>query len=278
MNVRRKSARGLSPRAFTLVELLVVIAILAIFAALLLPALARGKSAAKSAACKSNLRQLGIALNMYVADYDMYPGNGVVLFSGAISPGGDSSIFFAAAGMNWLNPYLGGKNDPTDVNSRFSLVPAGVFHCPARESRPPRPIGPNYVNLPDSDYGYNEAGTAWRTGIPRLGLGFTLEITGFDMNGWPIGPEDRVRPGQVSRPADLIAIGDSYNNWLSPDFSVTLDYRFHGSSLYPAHNGHANIVFCDSHVESGKGEKWIEQTDSARKRWNNDNQPHPETW
>ena len=46
--------------AFTLVELLIVIAIIALLAALLLPTLARGKAAAKSAACKSNLRQLGV--------------------------------------------------------------------------------------------------------------------------------------------------------------------------------------------------------------------------
>src|SRR6266700_3424856 len=89
-----------SPHGFTLIELLVVIAILAILAALLLPALSRGKAKAQTIVCLNNLKQLQLAWTMYVHDNnDWLVPNSPVLF-----PSQTSARSWALGDIRYGNP------------------------------------------------------------------------------------------------------------------------------------------------------------------------------
>jgi prepilin-type N-terminal cleavage/methylation domain-containing protein/prepilin-type processing-associated H-X9-DG protein len=247
------------PRAFTLIELLVVIAIIAILAALLLPALAKAKGSTKFAACKSNLRQLGIALQIYVDDFEKFGGKGGV-YSGPDFHG------LAGTGMNWLNPYIALPWDPnapsTSTDGRRS-----VLCCPAIPPRYNPGIlgGPRWTGF-EFGYGYNELGTGWRNNL-RLGLGPTVEI-GFKDAQWNF-----VTPGDLRNPVAMIAIGDG-GDWLTPNYT-----GYGRSSVFGRHpRNFANILLGDGHISSKSEEIWNAAKDESRSCWNNDNLPHPETW
>ena len=83
-------------------------------------------------------------------------------------------------------------------------------------------------------------------------------------------------------PVNMIAFGDSsevgVGGVIIPTFGVLLGETFESWGPSTRHNGGANMLFCDGHVEYGKLASWVEHRDDVLRRWNRDNQPHRRFW
>src|SRR5204863_5451105 len=94
---------------FTLIELLVVIAIIAILAAILFPVFAQAREKARAITCVSNQKEIGLAVMMYVQDYDeTYP---VSEYGGGAANCGPQQSW---ASLVW--PYVKNGDRYTDAN------------------------------------------------------------------------------------------------------------------------------------------------------------------
>ncbi len=128
--------RGTSthPPGFTLIELLVVVAIIAILAALLLPAIVRASAKARQTWCGSNLRQVGLAMEMFAHNHnDLFPQEVSTNDGGALE-------------FNPGSPSYGGGLIRNPAAFRSLALDAGsykIFQCPAAKQRP----ASNYLSL-----------------------------------------------------------------------------------------------------------------------------------
>lgn len=263
--LRREMTRR---NAFTLVELLVVIAIIAILAALLLPSLTGAKTAALSTACKSNLRQIGIALNLYAQESGFYPADRYPPAAPAVTGIGPSLMSRTYGWPGYLLPHAAGN--------------ASLFRCPARGVEFAWPTNKSLLGF---EFHFNIDSTPSRFSYGYNGLHFIYRGGMSTFNGFGLSPDPANRAGistgQVANPADMIAVGDSDGDGVS-DGSISLMRGTPASRpVIPpgeVHKKGANIVFCDGHVEWQKQTKWIELTTEAARRWHYDNQPHGEWW
>ena len=214
----RSLLRRLGLRSFTLIELLVVIAIVAILAGLLLPALASAREKGRDTTCKSNMRQMGMAMEMYIADYGGF-------FVGAYS--------FKQKLVPYAPSPSGSGTTPTDKSP-------GIFGCPTR------PQLPWYYG-----HGYNvgcDVASNWQATKTIRGFASSLASPVNDLGG--------IAQAKVRSPGNKIVLVEWDRCLAGPPCGKPGNYGgLCYWSVTRVHNTAANVLFADWHVENLPPEK-----------------------
>ena len=222
---KRKGQHG-----FTLVELLVVIGIIAILVSILMPALSKARKSAQNVQCKSNLRQIGLAAEMYAVEFKAYPGT--------YAAGGITYHWF-----KFIIPLMAGHS-MTGYEGEY-IKNIRYVHCPTNVALfSPKPTGYS---------GYTADGS-----LPLCSYNFNHFENGSGVAQW-------VKPSQIRKSAELALatetnLGNRFSNWKlvnqwTPATLVYSGYHYgiHGrfpdqNTSNPAFRGDGNILFADGHV------------------------------
>ncbi len=217
-------------RAFTLIELLVVIAIIGILAALLLPALASARDKGRKAACISNLRQLGIAIENYASD-----NSGSIPYGPKAPPFSNAGDFYPSTGT------------PTSLISLQNGAPVGLGLMLGQQLAGQ----PKVLFCPGSDQPFDASTELANVGLSQAQGGYYYRHAGntnlFDPPG-PMATPDHLQ---------LDHLGNNRNG--IPIRALALDTQFLCPPDLAAFNvkvsthhkqQFANILFYDGHVLS----------------------------
>jgi prepilin-type N-terminal cleavage/methylation domain-containing protein/prepilin-type processing-associated H-X9-DG protein len=228
--------------AFTLIELLVVIAVIAILAAILFPIFAAAKERGRQAACISNLRQLGAAMQLYLADNDdtFHKGKGLSSTGGyGLGPG--------AQMHGWANwPYFYAPY----------ITSARVLTCPTSPEGLDDLQKPNWTNV--GNYGYNYSGLTNDEGQPPR---ISTAIEQADTFAFFDSGTSQTIEGPNTWWTFIQQLGLNFNcgsiRWLPNDRRIAL-----------RHGKRTNMCFVDGHVRSIQWQYLLTRVGDQVPPWN----------